>query len=93
MANLRLLPHEGHFDLEWDPDGSSLERPLWPIVRSAAELLTSGELARVHKCASDRCGWLFVDRSKNHSRRWCDMKECGNVAKVRRYRTRHKTEG
>lgn len=89
LAQLRLQPHADHFDWTW-ATGSALERPLWPIARSAADLLTSGELGRVHKCANDGCHWLFVDRSKNHSRRWCDMKECGNVAKVRRYRTRHK---
>jgi predicted RNA-binding Zn ribbon-like protein len=66
----------------------SLELPLWPLVRSAAELLTSPERRLVRRCASETCLWLFLDRTKNHARRWCDMKVCGNRAKVRRHRRR-----
>jgi predicted RNA-binding Zn ribbon-like protein len=62
-----------------------LERPLWPILRSAADLLTSPEVHAVKECGSDRCSWLFVDRSRTHRRRWCDMKSCGNRAKARRH--------
>ncbi|WP_374229125.1 CGNR zinc finger domain-containing protein [Ktedonobacter sp. SOSP1-52] len=57
-----------------------------PIVRSAAELLTSSERSLVRECASATCSWLFVDRTKNHRRRWCTTTGCGNVAKIRRYR-------
>ncbi|HEV2391667.1 MAG TPA: CGNR zinc finger domain-containing protein [Verrucomicrobiae bacterium] len=39
-------------------------------------------------CQGDTCGWLFVDSSKNHSRRWCDMRDCGNRAKARRHRAK-----
>src|SRR5207249_84080 len=55
------------------------------IVRSAVDLLTSGERDRVKECASATCEWVFLDRSKNHSRRWCDMSDCGNRAKARRF--------
>ena len=65
---------------------------LWPVARSAADLLTSDDLGRVRECAGERCNWLFIDRSKNHSRRWCDMQDCGNVAKVRRYRSRKQAD-
>jgi predicted RNA-binding Zn ribbon-like protein len=41
-------------------------------------------------CAADDCGWLFLDRSRNHARRWCDMKVCGNNAKARRFYRRHR---
>lgn len=64
----------------------SLERVLWPVALSAGELLTSGDLTRVRQCAGENCGWLFVDSSRNHRRQWCDMRDCGNRAKVRRYR-------
>jgi predicted RNA-binding Zn ribbon-like protein len=64
---------------------------LWPVVRSAAELLTSDELGRVRECAADNCAWLFLDRSKNRSRRWCDMAVCGNRDKVRRFRQRSRS--
>ena len=64
----------------------SLMTLLWPIAKSAVDLLVSGDLARVRECAADNCGWLFMDRSRNQSRRWCDMKICGNREKVRRHR-------
>jgi predicted RNA-binding Zn ribbon-like protein len=63
---------------------------LWPILRSAAELLTSDVLDRVKLCDADDCGWLFIDASRNRSRRWCDMSDCGNRAKVRRFRERRR---
>ena len=66
-------------------DSDELERPLWEIARSAVDLLTSGERDRVKECASATCEWVFLDRSKNHSRRWCDMSDCGNRAKARRF--------
>ena len=73
---------------EWS-DALLLERPLWEIARSAADLLRSNEdLIRVRECGSATCEWLFIDRSRNHSRRWCDMNDCGNVAKARRFRQR-----
>lgn len=68
----------------------ALDRVLWPVVRAAGDLLTSDSRNRVRECASDTCGWLFIDESRNHSRRWCDMKVCGNRDKVRRYRGRER---
>lgn len=90
-SNLRLMSADGaRFTWEWRQDASDLACVLWPIVWSAAELLTTGDLARVRMCQHEHCGWMFIDRSKNRSRRWCDMKECGNVEKVRRYRRKQK---
>ncbi len=68
----------------------ALDRMLWPIIRSAGLLFTNEALlARVGQCADDRgCGWLFLDLSKNHSRRWCDINDCGNRAKQQRYQRR-----
>jgi predicted RNA-binding Zn ribbon-like protein len=63
---------------------------LAPILRSTAELLTSPALARVRECDSDTCWWLFLDGSKSGTRRWCDMKVCGNREKARRHHKRHK---
>jgi predicted RNA-binding Zn ribbon-like protein len=54
-------------------------------VHDVADLLTSGDLDRVGQCADDRCGWLFLDVSRNGSRRWCSMEACGNRAKARRH--------
>jgi predicted RNA-binding Zn ribbon-like protein len=74
----------------WEPamDGDELERVLWPVVWSATELLTAGPLDRVRECDNDPCGWLFVDSSRNRSRRWCDMRDCGNRVKARRHYAR-----
>jgi predicted RNA-binding Zn ribbon-like protein len=64
------------------------DAPLGPIVGAAANLLTSPVLCSIRECADPSCRWLFLDQSKNHSRRWCDMKVCGNRSKVRRFRAR-----
>jgi len=66
---------------------------LGPIAWSASELLTSEQLPSVRECASEGCGWLFLDLSKNHSRRWCAMDDCGGREKARRYYQRKKTTG
>jgi len=71
-------------------DDDALDCLIWPIALSGSELLSSEKLVRVRQCPGPDCGWLFVDTSKNQSRQWCDMKDCGNLAKVRRYRERQK---
>jgi predicted RNA-binding Zn ribbon-like protein len=62
---------------------------LYPIVKSAADLLVSAQLDRIRVCADPQCGWLFLDSSRNRSRRWCSMDTCGNRAKARRFYKRH----
>jgi len=69
----------------WKRTNAELDDVLAPVVESAAALLTSPDLSRVRECESETCGWLFIDRSRNRSRRWCDMTVCGNRAKVRRH--------
>jgi len=64
--------------------------PLWPIARSAAELLVSSDLARVTQCDGARCTWLFLDHSRTHTRRWCSMESCGNRAKAQRHYRRRR---
>jgi len=75
----------------WKPVGESdLLAMLWPCVESATTLLTSDELGRVRQCDAEDCSWLFLDRSRSRSRRWCSMESCGNRAKARRhYQKRH----
>ena len=65
---------------------TALDSIIWPVPLSAAELLTSGDLAKLRQCGGADCGWLFLDTSRNHRRQWCDMQDCGNRAKVRRFR-------
>ncbi|HJU86031.1 MAG TPA: ABATE domain-containing protein [Gemmatimonadota bacterium] len=90
LPHLRIVPDEHGFDYRFDAADGALDRPLWPVARSASELLATGDLARVKRCTSDECDWLFVDLSKNRSRRWCDMRDCGNRAKARRYYRRQR---
>jgi predicted RNA-binding Zn ribbon-like protein len=71
-----------------DSDGPPLDRPLWPVARSAAELLTSPRLGGAKVCAGEGCGWIFLDESRNASRRWCDSRDCGNRERVRKYLAR-----
>jgi predicted RNA-binding Zn ribbon-like protein len=73
---------------DWTDADRSLDAPLWPIVRAAADLLTSSDLRSLRVCASENCHWLFLDTSRNGSRRWCNMKTCGNRAKARRHHAR-----
>jgi predicted RNA-binding Zn ribbon-like protein len=83
------LTHEAKgFRWELVDREAALDQMLWSIAQSAAELLTSGDLSRLRECSADECGWLFEDTSRNRSRQWCDMQNCGNRAKVRRYRKR-----
>jgi predicted RNA-binding Zn ribbon-like protein len=76
---------EGEFVWSFCSQNNSLDIMLNPIVKSAANLLVSLDLIRVKKCADEYCGWLFIDNSRNRSRRWCNMKDCGNRAKARRH--------
>ena len=73
--------------LFWDSNGDKkqLDWILNPIVRSAADLLVSDETKKIKSCSDPKCGWLFLDISRNQSRRWCDMKDCGNRAKASRF--------
>ena len=92
LTYLRIEASEDSFVWSWSGSQTTLERVLWPVVRSAADLLTSQDLAQIRECASEVCSWLFVDRSRTHRRRWCDMKTCGNRAKARRYYQRKRKE-
>lgn len=87
-----------HLRLAWQKPGARWILPdppegpaelLWPIAGSAADLLRSDLLDRVKECSSETCSWMFIDESRNRSRRWCDMADCGNRAKARRFYRRH----
>ena len=84
LTHANLRPSDGHYDWAWEPDGDVLDQPLWPLAAHAADLLRSGPLHQLSRCG--HCRWLFLDTSKNHSRRWCSMNSCGSIVKMRRYR-------
>jgi len=84
-----LRPVPAGLDWRW-PDRGPLEQVLWPIARAAVDLAVSGQLARIKQCPGDegQCGWLFLDTSKNATRRWCSMGTCGSRVKGQRQAAR-----
>ena len=84
--NLQLVMQGERFAITWAGEPDDLARPLWPIARSAIDLLLDAEPARIKDCQTGGagCGWLFYDTSKNNSRRWCSMRTCGGTDKERR---------
>ena len=85
LSNARIVEGPDGFTWDWAGDAAMLDRMLWPVARSAAELLSSAQLDRARQCADEKCGWLFLDMSRNRSRRWCSMEYCGNRNKARTY--------
>lgn len=93
FSRSRLVKSDGGFEWDWGGGEDDLDQMLWWVLRSATDVLTSDELYRVGQCADDRgCGWLFFDTSKNRTRRWCDMRGCGNRAKARRHYEKVKSD-
>jgi predicted RNA-binding Zn ribbon-like protein len=82
LSRGRLTRGDHGFDWEWTEE-RDLARILWPVAHAATELLTSEDLGRLKLCAG--CYWLFLDASRNRSRRWCTMEVCGTDEKMRRY--------
>jgi predicted RNA-binding Zn ribbon-like protein len=78
--------HSPRVEWEWPGMERDPELPRWALAMSASDLLTSDAVHRVRACANPECRWLFLDTSKNHTRRWCDMKLCGNRMKARRFK-------
>jgi predicted RNA-binding Zn ribbon-like protein len=86
ISSTELAPERENgyrFDFSAGPVESAL---FGPVAWSAVELLATGDFGRVKRCPGHGCGWLFFDKSKNNSRRWCDMAVCGNRSKVQRHR-------
>ena len=89
ISHGQLTKDDNHFSPRWDA-GETFDALLWPIVYSAGDLLLSDELSHVKECPG--CGWLFLDTSKNQSRRWCSMNTCGARDKMRRYHKRQRAK-
>jgi len=90
FSGARLQRADDRLELAFaSSDRSDLTAPILdPVIRAAVDLLTSDAIGRVRLCADESCAWLFLDTTRNRTRRWCDMKECGNRNKVRRFRSR-----
>jgi predicted RNA-binding Zn ribbon-like protein len=91
LPHARVVPTGAGDGYRWGWSGRNLDAPLWPITRSAADLLTSDEeRALVRQCGADDCAWLFLDTSRNRTRQWCSMQGCGNREKARRHYERRR---
>lgn len=77
---------------QWGRFAKQADLPVWILAAQASQLMLSDAMQRVRACGADTCRWLFLDTSKNHTRRWCNMKVCGNRMKARRFQTRHAAE-
>jgi predicted RNA-binding Zn ribbon-like protein len=84
LSHLELAPARSGAELAWRGLDVELEAPLWPVVWAAARLLASEEAGRIRVCGGKDCGWMYVDRSRNGLRRWCEMGTCGTREKNRR---------
>jgi predicted RNA-binding Zn ribbon-like protein len=88
VRRARLSRDGTAYEWAFDENADDPDRPWWPVAVSAVELLSSHELARVRECEGRGCGWLFLDESRSHTRRWCSATSCGNRERVRRYYAR-----
>jgi len=79
---------QARLEWKWRAQAASAELPFWVLALCAEDLMTSEAAGRVRACDNAECRWLFLDTSKNHTRRWCDMKLCGNRMKARRFKIR-----
>jgi predicted RNA-binding Zn ribbon-like protein len=84
LEKARLAPFGPRFAWNWRAEASPVEAVLGPISLSALTTLLRADLSRIKQCQGDKCGWLFLDATKNKSRRWCEMEVCGNRAKQKR---------
>jgi predicted RNA-binding Zn ribbon-like protein len=87
LEHARLVPDGQHLAWSWGHE-LGLARPLWPVVHAAVELVIGARLGRVKQCGG--CRYLFVDASKNNSRRWCAMEDCGTAAKSKTFVARRR---
>ncbi len=88
-AEQELSWKNSHPVWHWKRPATDPALPLWLLSLSSLDLLTPATLGKLRSCDSPDCRWLFLDTSKNHTRRWCDMKLCGNRMKARRFKAQH----
>jgi predicted RNA-binding Zn ribbon-like protein len=88
LSYIQLVYKEEAFRLSFEKKEIDLQAPLWPVLKSLYDLLTTADLKRIKECPT--CGWVFLDETKNGGRRWCSPVECGTKDKMQRYNQRKK---
>ena len=83
LSKLRLQMNKQKINIGWDENEIDLMEPLWAVYKNAFDIITSTPINRKKECKA--CGWLFLDKSKNNSRTWCNMQSCGSIEKSKRY--------
>jgi len=82
-------PARARLQWQWGRSARAADFPVWLVAHAASQLLSSQSMERMRACGAETCRWLFLDTSKNHTRRWCNMRVCGNRAKARKFQQRH----
>jgi len=94
LASSPHTPQLAHRGSKWllaqAPSASGVERVAAAVAHTFAAMIAYGDPARIKTCANTDCGWIIYDESHNRTRRWCDVKECGNLVKVRLFRARRR---
>ncbi len=88
LLSMTQLAPGSPLSITWAGEPEALERPLWPIAWSVIDTVRMQDFTRLKECKDPDCRWVFFDLSRNRSRRWCDMGNCGNLAKFERFRAR-----
>jgi predicted RNA-binding Zn ribbon-like protein len=88
-----LRPTDRQWIWSWAGAEQQAEIPVWKLAQAASDLMVSSDVQWIKDCGDPACRWLFLDTSKNHTRRWCDMKTCGNRMKARRFQARSHGNG
>lgn len=91
ISKLQFVSGGDELQLSWKTGEPDLNEPLWRVMKSAFDILTEEPAGRIKEC--EACGWIFLDQSKNKSRRWCNMQTCGSAHKAKKYYYRKKMEG
>lgn len=90
LTKLRFVAEDKDLQLSWEDEPADLKEPLWRVMKSGYDILTEESFERIKEC--EACGWVFLDQSKNKSRRWCNMQTCGSIHKAKKYYHRKKKE-
>lgn len=90
LTHMELVPAGDKMEIKWKEGPDPLLLPLWMVVKSAYDVLTQESQEKIKACPS--CLWLFLDKTKNQKRRWCNSLSCGSIDKASRYYYRKKEE-
>ncbi len=83
LSHLGFAVQRKQVELTWNNSSKDLLEPVWIVVKSAYDILTTQPRSRIKECSN--CGWIFFDNTKNNKRRWCNPLSCGSIEKSKKY--------